>query len=62
MQAYRQIARDGYCTLSEIDADKGSSQTINTVNSNLLACGIYTDLVSKSLKTRYTIDQELKNR
>ena len=60
-EMYREIARDGYCTLSEIDKIKSPSVTLQTVNTYLLASGIRSDLITNTLKTEYTIDQDLKN-
>jgi hypothetical protein len=62
LQMYRQIARDGYATLSDMEEDITQSTTLNTLNTYLLASGIRSDLVNKSLKTNYTVDLELKKK
>jgi hypothetical protein len=62
LQMYRQIARDGYTTLSDMEDDITQSTTLNTLNTYLLASGIRSDLVNNSLKTNYTIDLELKKK
>jgi len=59
---YRQIARDGFVTLEGMTKDINSSTTLNTMNSYLLASGIRSDLLVNSLKTIYTVDQELKKK
>lgn len=60
-EMYKEIARDGYCTLSDIEKIKSPSVPIQTVNTYLLASGIRTDLITDGLKTEYTIDQDLRN-
>lgn len=62
LQMYRQIARDGYATLSEMEEDITQSTTLNTINTYLLASGIRSDLVNNSLKTNFTVDQQLKKK
>lgn len=59
MQLYKQIARDGYATLEGLEGDIVDSTAINTMDVYMLASGIKTDLVTKSLKTNFTIDVEL---
>lgn len=61
IQMYRQIARDGFCTLDSIKPDRSSSTTLNTINTYLIASGISSDLITNgsSLKTEYTIQQDL---
>lgn len=61
-EMYREIARDGYCTLSEIDKIKSPSVPLQTINTYLLASGIRSDLINSTLKTDYTIEQDLKNK
>lgn len=60
MQMYRQIVRDGFCTLADMKADRTSSTTLNTINTYLLACGVRSDLITDTLKTEYTLNQDLK--
>lgn len=57
---YRQIARDGYCSLGDLEEDRSSSTTLNTINTYLIAAGLRSDLVNNSLKTEFTIDKDLK--
>lgn len=61
-QMYRAIARDGFCTLSDLKSDRTSSTTLNTLNTYLIACGIRSDLITNTMQTEYTINQALKNR
>jgi hypothetical protein len=62
IQMYRQIARDGFTTLEDMEGDIAQSTTVNTVNTYLLASGIRSDLVNTTLKTNYTIDKQLKEK
>jgi hypothetical protein len=62
LQMYRQIARDGFSTLEDMTEDITQSTTLNTMNTYLLASGIRSDLVNKSLKTNFTVDVELKDK
>jgi len=57
---YRQIARDGYTTLEDITPKEITSTTVNTLNTYLLASGIRSDLINNSLKTNFTIEQDLR--
>ena len=54
--------KDGYATLSSMTEDITQSVTLNTINTYLLASGIKSDLITKGLKTMFTINQELKNK
>ena len=60
-EMYREIARDGFCTLGSLTPGNKGSTTLNTLNTYLLASGIRTDLITPNLKTEYTVDQDLKN-
>ena len=60
MQMYRQIARDGFCSLNSLKSDRTSSTTLNTLNTYLLACGIRSDLITDTMQTEYTINTNLK--
>jgi hypothetical protein len=64
LNMYRQIAMDGFATLEKMkeDEDITQSTTLNTLNTYLLASGIRSDLVNKTLKTNYTIDIQAKKR
>ena len=59
LSMYREIARDGYCALQDLPKNTAGT-TLTTVNTYLLASGIRSDLINDSLKTEYTIDQDLK--
>lgn len=60
VQMYRQIARDGFCTLENMKSTPSSSTSLNTINTYLLACGIRSDLITPTLKTEYTLENDLK--
>jgi hypothetical protein len=60
MEMYRQIMKDGYSTLSSLTEDISKSVTLNTINTYLLASGIRSDLITKGMKTMFTIDEELE--
>lgn len=59
-QMYRQIARDGFCTLDSMEASRSSSTTLNTLNTYLLAAGVRSDLITDTMQTEYTINQNLR--
>lgn len=59
---YRQIARDGYCTLEDLKSNKSSSTALNTLNTYLLASGIRTDLINNTMQTEFTIKNNLNKR
>ena len=61
LSMYREIARDGYCALQDLPKNTAGT-TLTTVNTYLLASGIRSDLINDSLKTEYTIDQDLKQK
>lgn len=58
---YKDIALNGYVTLSDLEEDtnEDSKTTLNTLNTYLLAAGIRTDLIVNSLKLPYTMKKEL---
>ena len=62
LQMYREIAKNGYTTLESLKSDRTSSTTLNTLNTYLLACGIRSDLITDTMKTEYTLNQDLKKR
>jgi hypothetical protein len=62
MEMYRDIARDGYATLDKLTSDITKSVTINTLNTYLLASGIKSDIMTESLKTLYSVDQQLRKK
>jgi hypothetical protein len=59
---YRSIAKDGYVSLDSLENDLTRSTTINTMNVYLLGSGIKSDLITRSLKTAYTQEQDTKER
>lgn len=61
LQMYRQIARDGFCTLKSMKSSRSSSTTLNTINTYLLACGIRSDLITNTMQTEYTLNKNLKD-
>jgi hypothetical protein len=62
MEMYRDISRDGYTTLDKLTTDITKSVTLNTLNTYLLASGIKSDLLTDSLKTVYSVDQQLRKK
>lgn len=58
---YKDIARNGYTALSNMQSSRSSSTTLNTINTYLLACGIRSDLITDTLKTEYTLNKDLRN-
>jgi hypothetical protein len=61
-ELYAQISQDGYATLEGLTKDTSQSTTLNTINTYLLASGIRSDLVMNTLKTNFTVDEELKKK
>lgn len=59
-QMYRQIARDGFCTLDSLESSRSSSTTLNTINTYLLAAGVRSDLITDTMQTEYTLNKNLK--
>jgi hypothetical protein len=59
-EMYSDIAKNGYVMLDNLKDDIDQHTTLNTMNVYLIASGIRSDLVTTGLKTRYTIDQDLK--
>ena len=59
---YRQISRDGFTSLDSLTSTRSSSTTLNTINTYLLASGIRSDLITDTLKTEYTLNNELRGR
>jgi len=57
---YNQIAVDGYADLSKLTTDLTKHTALNTLNTYLLASGLRSDLVTKTLKTAYTLKKDLK--
>jgi hypothetical protein len=65
LEMYKNISRDGYVSLKDLEEsaadDREKSTTINTINMYMLASGLKSDLVTNSMKTLYTVDQDLRN-
>jgi hypothetical protein len=67
LEMYKDISRDGYVTLNDLEKnvgdDRDRSTTLNTLDVYMLASGIKSDLITSnnSLKTLYTTDQDLRN-
>jgi len=59
-QLYRQIAQQGYCTLSEVENDLANKHTLNTVDVFMIGAGIMSDLVTEGLELRRTEDARKK--
>lgn len=57
---YRNIAKNGYVSLADLEDDLTRSTTINTMNVYLLGSGIRSDLITRGLKTAYSQQEELK--
>lgn len=61
-QMYRQISKNGFTTLDSLESTRSSSTTLNTINTYLLASGVRSDLITDTLQTEYTINQNLRKR
>lgn len=59
-QMYRQITKNGFATLSDLESTRSSSTTLNTINTYLLAAGISSDLITNTLQTEYTLNNNLR--
>lgn len=57
-QMYTAINSKGYVSLSDMDSDSGNKTTLNTVDTYLLGMGIKSDLVTKGLMLKKTLDKE----
>jgi len=55
---YKQIVKNGYCTLDELPQDPQQHSTLNTISTYLTASGIKNDFITKTLKTVFTINNE----
>lgn len=52
------IGTKGYVSLDELDNDPANKTTLNTVNTYLLGMGLNSDLVTKGLMLKKTLDEE----
>ena len=59
---YRNIAKNGYVSLADLEDDLTRSTTINTMNVYLLGSGIRSDLITRGLKTAYSQQEDTKER
>ena len=57
-QMYTEINSKGYFSLDDLDSDVGNKTTLNTVNTYLLGMGLDSDLVTKGLMLKKTLDEE----
>ena len=57
---YKQISDNGYADLTKLETDLTKHTSLNTVNTYLLASGIKTDLINDTLKTPFTIENDLR--
>ena len=57
-QMYTEINNKGYVSLADLDSDTANKTTLNTVNVFLLGMGLNSDLVTKGLMTKKTLDEE----
>jgi hypothetical protein len=57
-QMLTSIGTKGYVSLEELDNDPANKTTLNTVNTYLLGMGLNSDLVTKGLMLKKTIDEE----
>ena len=56
-EMYRNIIRDGYCSLDDLSSDVSNKTSLNTLDSYFLSAGIKTDLVTDTLLLRRTSDR-----
>ena len=57
-QMYTEINNKGYFSLDELESDPANKTTLNTVNTFFLGMGLNTDLVTKGLMTKKTLEDE----
>ena len=57
-QMYTAINNKGYVTLDDMESDTANKTTLNTVDVYLLGMGINSDLVTKGLMTKKTLNEE----
>jgi hypothetical protein len=57
-QMYTAINSKGYVSLDDMDSDPANKTTLNTVNTYLLGMGLNSDLVTKGLMVKKTLDEE----
>ncbi len=57
-QMYTAINTKGYVSLEDMDSDPANKTTLNTVDVYLLGMGLNSDLVTKGLMTKKTLNEE----
>ena len=57
-QMYTKIANDGYVSLEDLDSDPANKTTLNTVDVFLMGMGFNSDLVTKGLMLKKTLNEE----
>ena len=57
-QMYTAINTKGYVSLGDMDSDPANKTTLNTVDVYLLGMGLNSDLVTKGLMTKKTLNEE----
>ena len=57
-QMYTAINTKGYVSLDDMESDPANKTTLNTVNTYLLGMGLNSDLVTKGLMLKKTLDEE----
>ena len=57
-QMYTNINNDGYLSLEDLESDPANKTTLNTVDTFFIGMGLKTDLVTKGLMTKKTLNEE----
>ena len=57
-QMYTKIANDGYVSLEDLDSDPANKTTLNTVDVFLMGMGFNSDLVTRGLMLKKTLNEE----
>ena len=57
-QMYTAINEKGFVSLEDMDSDPANKTTLNTVNTYFLGMGLNSDLVTKGLMLKKTLDEE----
>ena len=58
-QMYTAINEKGFVSLEDMESDPANKTTLNTVDTYLLGMGLNSDLVTKGLMLKKTIDEEM---
>lgn len=59
-EMYSQIAKKGFVSLSELTDNVDNKVTLNTIDVHLMGCGIKSDLITKGLYLRKTLNDKKK--